>query len=402
MGAEAESRGVIHPAARRSVGWIGAPGRLDGHAVLLGPRHAVTCAHVLSMDEPEPAEPVWLRFPNLRLDATARVAVWRPYDPMLSAGSDIAVLALEGEARAPADSWARLHVERPPNDASVATLDFQSARMDGDVRRAEVHDRHGTVISVRGEHLVEPGMSGTALFQCEPGERLLGLVSGKPKAEGQTAGYVIPADEIAPLLSALDPDDVAADPVKLAFETDDERRRFANRRLCCFDLLAPTQTARAGAGVALEAVLSFDRGRADATPCFAEVELHLVVPHAVSRQRGSNEAAEIAGCRVEARGDYRAPYWKIACSDGGALDGRVEIDVPPLGVVAEAAGGDRIAGRMTAFIDGAACPDLDRLDLSVAKQRIIERLRLKDLGDPGEDGDLLLGEVAGTVREVPT
>jgi hypothetical protein len=74
--------------------------------------------------------------------------------------------------------------------------------------------------------------------------------------------------------------------------------------------------------------------------------------------------------------------------------------MPPLGVLAEAAEGDRIAGRMTAFMDRAACPDLDQLNLSFAKQRIIERLRLKDLGDAGEDGDLLLGAVVGTVRRV--
>jgi len=72
---------MIRPAARRSVGWVGPPSRLDGHAVL--------------------------------------------DSPSLSAGSDIAILAFEGDERAPADSWARLHTERPPNDAPVATLDFR-------------------------------------------------------------------------------------------------------------------------------------------------------------------------------------------------------------------------------------------------------------------------------------
>jgi hypothetical protein len=54
-------------------------------------------------------------------------------------------------------------------------------------------------------------------------------------------------------------------------------------------------------------VLSFDRGGGAATPCFQEVELHLAAPRAVSRRRGTNEPADIGGCRVEARGDYRAP-----------------------------------------------------------------------------------------------
>ena len=192
---------MIHPSARRAVGWIGPPDKLHGHAILVGPRHAITCAHVISDQKNKPDDVILLRFPNLNLETTASVALWRAYDPMLTAGTDIAILTLDDESRVPADSWVRLQPERPPIDAPVATLDFLTARKDGDGRRAEVHDRHGAVISVRGEHLIEPGMSGTGLFQTEPGERLLGLVSGRPRVEGQTAGYVIPADEIVPLLA---------------------------------------------------------------------------------------------------------------------------------------------------------------------------------------------------------
>ncbi len=69
---------MIHHAARRLVGWISPPDRLNGYAVLVGSRYAVTRAHMLSIGVPKPTDPVVLWFPNLGLNATARVTDWRP------------------------------------------------------------------------------------------------------------------------------------------------------------------------------------------------------------------------------------------------------------------------------------------------------------------------------------
>jgi formylglycine-generating enzyme required for sulfatase activity len=191
---------MIHDSARRTVGWIAQDGRLVGHCVLIGPRQAITCAHVLSKKEAVPPGSFQLQFPILGMELMARVTSWRSFDPRLSRGSDIAVLTFDGVAEAPFDSWARLENARPQSKDTVVTLDYMTSRSDGDVRLGNVHDPNGYVLSLGGEYFVEPGMSGTGLFCSVPGERLLGLVSGRPLSEGQTAGYAIPADEISALL----------------------------------------------------------------------------------------------------------------------------------------------------------------------------------------------------------
>lgn len=390
---------MIHPTARKAVGWICLAGGLEGHAVLVGPRHCVTCAHVLTKGPAQPAEAFKVVFPNLGLDIRATVVAWRAYDPHLAPGSDLAVLEFADGPQAPPGSWVRLDESRPREGDDVVTLDFQTGRPDGDCRAGRVHDPHGAVVSVTGDHFLEKGLSGTGLFYAQTGDRLLGLASGMPPTPGQTAGYVIPADRIAPLLAPYATEAAGAEAVPLAFDTDEARKRFANRRAVRFDLLAPSQTARPGAGVTLEASLGFDQSRAGAEQGFAEVELHLASARPVTRQCGTNVAVEVGNFKVEARmGENHFPSWRISRCDGSVLVGGVEISVPPLCVIADAVEGDTITGRLTAFASDFKARGFSKLDISEKKQKIIDRLQLREFGEPDQDGDILLGEVSGQVR----
>ncbi len=181
---------MIHPAARKAVGCIKRHGQTEGHAVLIGARFAVTCAHVLSHEQDPPTSLTKLRFPLLDLEVVARVAAWRPFQPDLSRGSDLALLFFENDIRAPPESWVRLDGSRPPTAGTeVVTLDYLGPDPYGNMRSGKIHDPDGAMISLTGEHFVAEGMSGTGLFQRAPGERLLGLVSGLPTRKGQTTGY---------------------------------------------------------------------------------------------------------------------------------------------------------------------------------------------------------------------
>ncbi len=214
---------MIHDAARPCVGWVEGSGpRVAGHAVLIGRCHAVTCAHVLTESPDRPAAPAVLHFPNLGLRgvrATVPGWGWAPYDPHLKQGSDIAVLELSDASGVPDDAWARLESRRPAHGSEVVTLEFLTARPDGDPRQGQVVDGFGHVISLQGAHFVTPGVSGSGLFPKAPGERLLGLISGRPlDASHQTQGYAIPADAIAAIMARA-PRTGSAEAMRPAIET---------------------------------------------------------------------------------------------------------------------------------------------------------------------------------------
>ena len=388
---------MIHSEARKAVGWVEINGKFTGHCVLVAPARAVTCAHVISKGAEKPNFPLTVHFPNLGVKASATVSGWSPYDPGLAYGTDIALLRLQ--IGKPDASWCRLELERPDEGASVVALNFHIARSDGDATEGLVTDGQGDVISLSGEQFVEEGMSGTGLFHKKVADRLVGLVSGRPLKHGQTTGYAIPAAAVYKLLNERGAGADELDSLRLAFDTDEEASHFANRRIVAFDLYAPSQMAEPGRGVALQLTLSCDRDGAE-TPMLTEVELHLNPASQAAERCGTGAPAEIAGVRVQAMGTWRQPYWRISGSDGAVLDGSIEMSTPPLCMLPEATAGDVIKAQLTVFLDRLAVPDLEIAPLSQKKKKIIKRLRLKCLPDPGPDGDLLLGEVSGRVREV--
>jgi len=166
--------------------------------VLIGRNLAVTCAHVLTEAEDKPDQPFHLHFPRLEFSTqSARVVAWSCYDQDNTKGSDIAILCFEDVA--PDGVWLSMEANRPPTGADVVAIEYANGRPDGDPREAKVHYGGGDAISLAGEFVIDPGMSGTGLFYREPGERLLGLMASRPMGASQTEAYVIPADEILKL-----------------------------------------------------------------------------------------------------------------------------------------------------------------------------------------------------------
>jgi hypothetical protein len=384
---------MIHSFARKTVGYIELNSNLVGHAVLIGPRHAVTCAHVLSFEDQRPEGSYTVKFPNFNdMSRDMSVKAWRPYKGDLTSGSDIAILEwTEGQE---ITEWARLDLDRPPNETRVVALDYQIARTDGDVRYGCVHDRHGSVISLSGESFIESGVSGSGLFWPEPGERLLGIVSGKPKAHQQTTGYAIPADQIDAIFQKEIPSSQEQHHEIFCLDTDDDLAVFAASRLAKFDLLAPTQTARPDGNVNIQCTASFEPGATSTT--LKEVELHLSAVRPLVKPLSCDN---IGTFTLDARGTYRHRYWKIRHFDGKSLEGQLETQDTPLTIMQDAVEGDQVNARMTAFLNKIDCHDFDGMHLSDTRKRVLERLRLKDLGIPPNDsGDLLLGKVTGRIR----
>ncbi|SOB89459.1 formylglycine-generating enzyme required for sulfatase activity [Rhodobacter sp. JA431] len=190
---------MIYEAAANAIGEVLLDGTLKGHCVLIGPHLAVTCAHVLTEAPSQPDIEVVLNFPRLSLHTAATISGWRAYDPSLAPGTDIALLTLA--EKVPDGAWRPMEAHRPKSGDEVVALDYLTARCDGDPRAATVHHGEGSLISLTGDHFNDKGMSGTGLFYRSPGERLLGVVSSRPNATGQTEAYAIPANEIQKLLA---------------------------------------------------------------------------------------------------------------------------------------------------------------------------------------------------------
>ena len=123
------------------VGVLNSEDRPVGVGVLLGPRHIVTCAHVvnvaLGLDErsqPRPDGVIRVRLPLVDGDPLrARVARWVPPPTAGAAGDDIAGLELLDAAPAGAVP-ARLVVNQPPAGRSVRVFGYPGCPRDPTVR----------------------------------------------------------------------------------------------------------------------------------------------------------------------------------------------------------------------------------------------------------------------------
>ena len=196
---------MIHDAARKAIGTVEFRGAFQGHCVLIARDQAATCAHLFGKQPDWPSEACRVIFPLLDFDCSATVIGWRPFDPSMARGTDIAVLKFVGDVQAPIDEWVRLDYERPQNGRDVVSLEFKTGLAEGDVRGATVREAKGSVISLSGDNFAFEGLSGTGLFYRDPGERLLGLVAAQPLHPGQSTAYAIPAREIGTLLWEIEP-----------------------------------------------------------------------------------------------------------------------------------------------------------------------------------------------------
>jgi hypothetical protein len=193
-----------------------------------------------------------------------------------------------------------------------------------------------------------------------------------------------------------------------AMDVDDERSDDRNRHLVSFDLFAPTQHARAGEGVAVQLQISFERFDS-AHPKVREVELRLDPRRSVTERCGFMEPVIVNGVSVQAKGVGRRPYWRIAAVNTSSLsDCNLEIGTPPLCRMREPLQGEELAATLVTYPDRFI--DLEPSDITdlsggadsveLVKQRIIERLRLKEFGEFAKDGEIVLGRLVSVVREI--
>ncbi len=191
------------------VGVLNSEDRPVGVGVLLGPRHVVTCAHVvnvaLGLDErsqPRPDGVIRVRLPLVDGEPLrARVARWVPPPTAGAAGDDIAGLELLDPAPAGAVP-ARLVVNQPPAGRSVRVFGYPGVppRPDGAWVLTAVVGRVGggrlqLESGVDAALRVQPGFSGGPVWDGELG-RVLGLVSAASARANERDSYAIEADRL--------------------------------------------------------------------------------------------------------------------------------------------------------------------------------------------------------------
>jgi hypothetical protein len=218
---------------------VGPRDRTAGVGVLVGPRRALTCAHVVNAalgrgtrDQERPAGEVTLELPLLegRPRRTARVSRWRPPSPGVP-GDDLALLELTEVAPAGAAA-ARLDHATPEPGRTVDVFGYPGSppRPDGGWARAivgrEVGNGRLQLEAAPGSALViQPGYSGSPLVDRET-ERVLGLVSAAPQpGTGARDSYAIPVRRLTQAWP-----DLGDDGVRARHRKPDTRRRVPSRR----------------------------------------------------------------------------------------------------------------------------------------------------------------------------
>jgi len=177
-----------------------------GAGALVGPKHVVTCAHVvntaLDLDQRaqgKPDDPVRIVFPLLGGGApgtilTARVAVWRPPPEDGALSDDVAGLVIKGDLPDGA-SPAQLAASSPRPDSAVRVCGFTSDRPNGRwvpaVVRGTVANRRLQLDSKPGSARVQRGFSGTPVID-NPIGRVVGIIAESGKSANDS--YAIPVE----------------------------------------------------------------------------------------------------------------------------------------------------------------------------------------------------------------
>lgn len=257
--------------------------------------------------------------------------------------------------------------------------------------------RNGEVASLQREH--------------PPAERTVVLGFG--------AGF----DDLAPFLEALACDAGATPratttppppPSGPRLWLDETDARYADARYASCYIHAPRQDARPGAGVRVHFGASFGHAADPASPRLAAVEIRVSLP------AGQGAAAILGnplpchcpgGIEILFRGPSpRAPGWRLSAAAAGEClaDRNAATDEAPLLVLPDAVAGHCVRLTMVAFAnrdfyqgETVPAPAATTTALSRAKQKIIARLRLRAIGEPNADGEIVLCTTENAVEEVP-
>lgn len=247
---------------------------------------------------------------------------------------------------------------------------------------------------------IEPGVSGAPVFAEDDGELVEGMVVWRDKLARQA--FLKPASVLRSILPQATP----ADASRFALDVDEDRRSYANRRLVGLDIFAPSQTAHAGEGIAVQMEVSIGSFAEDA-PRPNNLELRLTPPRVVSDRRGFAQAETCGAVQLFAGGDRNRPTWEITPPDGEPALSRcnVQVDTPPLCRLIEPEEGEEMSAELVTYANAASpiVPSDDLIGLRVPSEihkRFIERNHLREIGNVGEDGAVVLARTVSVVRRI--
>ncbi|MCP5365525.1 MAG: toll/interleukin-1 receptor domain-containing protein [Hyphomicrobiales bacterium] len=195
---------------------------------------------------------------------------------------------------------------------------------------------------------------------------------------------------------------------------DEIHAEYADERYASAYIHAPRQDARPGESLRIRLGASFGRAPTTGLPGLREVEVWVKLPAGLGADhmlgKGKPHNCE-SGVNIHFRGpSYKRPMWRLSApsSDESLHDKNAATDDAPLFELPNAAPGERVTVRMVAFANrDFYCGDhempevnCDPKTASAAKERIIGRLRLKMIGDPTEDGEIILCTTENEVEEL--
>lgn len=195
---------------------------------------------------------------------------------------------------------------------------------------------------------------------------------------------------------------------------DETDARYADPGYASCYIHAPRQDARPGEGLRVRLGASFGHPADPASPRLCAVEVRVGLP-------AGQRAEAILGhplayrCPSEVellfRGPSdRTPRWSLRAAEPGATlaDRNLTTDDAPLLVLPAAVAGDCLHLTMVAFAnrdfyqgETVPAPAATTTALSRAKQKIIARLRLREIGAPNAAGEIVLCTTENAVEEVP-
>lgn len=199
-----------------------------------------------------------------------------------------------------------------------------------------------------------------------------------------------------------------SDPKLWLDEAIDPAPLYADRRFAAGSIHAPSQLARPGEPLAVRFDAVFGCPSPDG-PLLREVEVRVTLPDGLvaADMLGHPLPHSCAnGIELHYRGPSRkAPSWTLRAPDLPAtLQNRnVATDDGPLFNLLGATAGQVLVLRMGCFANKGAIQGMDmpKRATSRAKQRIIDRLKLTPLGEPTEEGEIVLCLAESLVKEVP-
>lgn len=388
-----------------------------GNGFLLDGSRVVTCAHVVAEilgrgchkcqpDRPDGVVELAFTFSSDRQLKDARVVEggWFPAIAKPDGVFDIAVLEL---------------LQPPPPDAKplqVASADRTGFRVKLKPYLSDLRDEGRSLTfpadvidatefnelqinAVKGHgQWVQDGVSGAPVFAEDEGFLVQGLVAWRDRQERQA--FMKPPSALRAALAKAGAERSAEGP-RYHLEVDEDTRNYANGRLVGFDVYAPSQAAHPGEGIAVHLDLNFERFPSGAS-WIREVEVELTPPDTVTERLGQAVPVERGVATIHAKGDRRRPYWRISASEGSLSDVNIPVEQPPLCRLAEPSEGDRVGAVLVTYANcdhAMQVPDdIAALDVSDMKARILERLRLKDIGEPDDEGRILLGRLTSVVK----